>query len=78
MKVSKILVPMVALSATLNNPSYQVQATDMVCIEGCVAIQAVGSKACSQAWVNPFVYSGCMALVSTAFATCCFNCARSG
>jgi hypothetical protein len=82
MKLSKIILPVTLSLVVLtisNSPSYnQVQATDMECIEGCAAAQALGAKWCSLTWVNPAAYATCMLGVSAAFATCCYNCARSG
>jgi len=45
MKISKILVPVVVLTATIDNS--QVEATKAQCIQGCVAAHSVAAKACS-------------------------------
>lgn len=76
MKIINLILPIMALT-TINSPTnYQVQATDMTCIEQCVQIRNVGASLCSASWVNPFVYAGCMSVVGTAFGVCCYKCAH--
>nr|CAG8435700.1 12345_t:CDS:2 [Entrophospora candida] len=60
MKINKLLVPMVALSVAYNYPNSQVEAVTP-CVQGCIAVQATGAKACTMVTVyNPIVYAGCM------------------
>jgi hypothetical protein len=77
MKITNLILPIIALT-TINNPvNYQVQAIDqMACIEECVRLRNIGAGLCSVSWVNPFVYAGCMTVVGTAFGTCCYKCSR--
>lgn len=78
MKISKLLVPMVALSVTYNYPNSQVEAVTP-CVQGCITAQAVGAKACTMVTVyNPIVYAGCMLTVSGIFTACCINCGTRG
>lgn len=88
MKITNLIVPLVALSA-INNPNYQVQAARVEwqmpvnqisqCVQGCVATQALGAKACSLTTPYfPPAYAACMALVSGLFTACCIDCGSRG
>ena len=78
MKINKLLVPMVALSVTYNYPNSQVEAVTP-CVQGCIAAQALGSKACSLATPYfPPAYATCMLAVGGIFTACCINCGTRG
>ena len=78
MKVSKLIVPIVALTV-MNNNQLQVEATRAECIQGCVAVHSAAAKACCAVTVyNPVVFAGCMALASGALTLCIASCNAAG
>jgi hypothetical protein len=74
MKVTKFIVPMLALS-TLNNPNYQVQAVQSdACVQGCVVAHSIAAKACSAGVYFPPAFVACQLAASAALATCIYLC----
>jgi hypothetical protein len=74
MKITKLIVPMVALSVTYNYPNSQVEAVTP-CLQGCIAAQALGAKLCCAATPYfPPAYAACMLTVGAAFTACCIAC----
>ena len=72
MKISKILVPVVVLTATIDNS--QVEATKAQCIQGCVAAHSVAAKACSAVFWNMPLYIGCQLAASGGLTFCIAGC----
>lgn len=74
MKISKLIVPMVALTV-MNNNQFQVEATKAECIQGCVAVHSAAAKACCNVTVySPIVFASCMALAGGSLTLCLAGC----
>ena len=71
MKVSKLIVPIVALTVMNNN---QAEATRAQCIQGCVAAHSIAAKACSAVFWNPPAYITCQLLASGGLTFCIAAC----
>jgi len=73
MKVSKLIVPMVALTV-MQNDQIQVEATKAQCIQGCVAAHSVAAKACSAVFWNMPLYISCQLAASGGLTFCIAGC----
>jgi hypothetical protein len=73
MKITKLIVPIVALTV-MNNNQVQVEATRAQCIQVCVAGHSVAAKACCAAAYFPPAFVACQLAASVALGSCIALC----